>query len=533
VADNTELNPGTGGDVIASDDIGGVKHQRVKLSLGADGTASDAPVGGGTEAGTLRVTIASDSTGVLSVDDNGGALTVDGTVTANLAAGTNNIGDVDVLSIAAGDNNIGNVDIASIAAGDNNIGNVDVVSLPALAAGTNNIGDVDVLSVVPGTGATNLGKAEDAAHSTGDVGVMALFVRQDAQADFGADGDYVPGSIDADGALRVNVINGAAGGTSAADDADFTDGTTSGTPIMGVYESTPTTVTDGDLGVVGLTETRALKVAIASGGISGIADDAAFTPATSEVLPVGFTFDDVAPDSVNEGDIGAGRMSANRCQYVNIRDNAGNERGLNIDASGQLAITLAAAQTLATVTTVGTVTNITNQGQIADDAAFTASTTRVNMAGYFADETATDSVDEGDGGAARMTLDRKVITTPYPHTAGGLTIFRSIDLDETEEEIKATAGQVYGMWVTNTATATRFVKFYNATAANVTVGTTTPVITIGIPGNASDDVSGNFGPGGMGIAFGTAITVAATTGVADNDTGAPGANEVIVNVFYA
>lgn len=31
----------------------------------------------------------------------------------NLAAGTNNIGDVDVLSIAAGDNNIGNVDIAS------------------------------------------------------------------------------------------------------------------------------------------------------------------------------------------------------------------------------------------------------------------------------------------------------------------------------------------------------------------------------------------------------------------------------------
>lgn len=44
-------------------------------------------VGGGTEATAQRVTIASDSTGVLSVDDNGGALTVDGTVTAN--AGTN------------------------------------------------------------------------------------------------------------------------------------------------------------------------------------------------------------------------------------------------------------------------------------------------------------------------------------------------------------------------------------------------------------------------------------------------------------
>ena len=33
--------------------------------------------GGGTEAGALRVTIANDSTGVLSVDDNGGSLTVD------------------------------------------------------------------------------------------------------------------------------------------------------------------------------------------------------------------------------------------------------------------------------------------------------------------------------------------------------------------------------------------------------------------------------------------------------------------------
>lgn len=36
--------------------------------------------GGGTEAAALRVTVANDSTGVLSVDDNGGSLTVDGTV---------------------------------------------------------------------------------------------------------------------------------------------------------------------------------------------------------------------------------------------------------------------------------------------------------------------------------------------------------------------------------------------------------------------------------------------------------------------
>lgn len=113
----------------------------------------------------------------------------------------------------------------------------------------------------------------------------------------------------------------------------------------------------------------------------------------------------------------------------------------------------------------------------------------------------------------------------------GCTIFRSIDLDETEEEVKATAGIVYGFAFTNTATATRFLKFYNDTAANVTVGATTPVLTLGLPGNTSDDVSGVF-PFPSGLNFSTAITVAATTGVADNDTGAPAANDVIVNIFY-
>lgn len=38
MADNTTLNTGSGGDVIASDDISSVKYQRVKLIHGADGT---------------------------------------------------------------------------------------------------------------------------------------------------------------------------------------------------------------------------------------------------------------------------------------------------------------------------------------------------------------------------------------------------------------------------------------------------------------------------------------------------------------
>jgi hypothetical protein len=60
--------------------------------------------------------------------------------------------------------------------------------------------------------------------------------------------------------LPVNIVAGAgSGGTASADDADFTAGTTSGTPAMGVYESTPSSVTDGDLGTLGITAGRRLK----------------------------------------------------------------------------------------------------------------------------------------------------------------------------------------------------------------------------------------------------------------------------------
>jgi hypothetical protein len=81
------------------------------------------------------------------------------------------------------------------------------------------------------------------------------------------------------------------------------------------------------------------------------------------------------------------------------------------------------------------------------------------------------------------------------------------------------------------ATSTRFLKLYNATAASVTVGTTTPVLTLALPGNTSDDITGVIALP-QGIKFSTAICAAATTGIADNDTGAPAANDVIVNIFY-
>lgn len=54
-----------------------------------------------------------------------------------------------------------------------------------------------ITSIVPGTGPANLGKQEDAAHSTGDLGVQMLAVRKAVPVDLsGLDGDYEPLQLD-------------------------------------------------------------------------------------------------------------------------------------------------------------------------------------------------------------------------------------------------------------------------------------------------------------------------------------------------
>ncbi len=65
-------------------------------------------------------------------------------------------------------------------------------------------GSVSVSDLVPGVGATSLGKSEDAAAGDGDTGVMMLAVRKDVAATtVGADGDYHPLEVDANGRLHV------------------------------------------------------------------------------------------------------------------------------------------------------------------------------------------------------------------------------------------------------------------------------------------------------------------------------------------
>ena len=96
-------------------------------------------------------------------------------------------------SLPAGSNTIGTV-TANLSATDNAV--LDDIAQKA--------GDIETSVQL----IDDVVKTEDAAHSSGDKGIMALAVRQSTQADFGADGDYVPLSINDDGQLRVTTANG-------------------------------------------------------------------------------------------------------------------------------------------------------------------------------------------------------------------------------------------------------------------------------------------------------------------------------------
>ena len=162
-------------------------------------------------------------------------------VVASLPSGSNNIGDVDVLSVVpgVGATNLGkaiqsaqgttdtgvpalvvrNDTCADLAGTDhdyaplqvNNVG--QLYTFTTLNTSTNSIGSITDISnsVVPGVGATNLGKAIQSAQGATDVGVAALVVRNDTLADLaGSDHDYAPLQVNATGALYTSLTAGTA-----------------------------------------------------------------------------------------------------------------------------------------------------------------------------------------------------------------------------------------------------------------------------------------------------------------------------------
>ena len=221
------------------DDWDDSNYANVNINL----AGSDAPTGGGAESGALRVTLANDSTGVISIDDGGNTITVDGTVTANLGTTDNAVLDAIAASLALLDNSIasGNelqVDVvAALPAGDNNIGNVDIASSVALTVDCNS-SDVTVDNL-PNWFATALGGTGSPAHQAAesysilDAGLVAAVVCSDELAALSGvgDGEYSYLQVDTQGALytthgMTGMVHGA--NTDVDASAEQLDGSTSG-----------------------------------------------------------------------------------------------------------------------------------------------------------------------------------------------------------------------------------------------------------------------------------------------------------------
>jgi hypothetical protein len=95
----------------------------------------------------------------------------------------------------------------------------------------------------------------------------------------------------------------------------------------------------------------------------------------------------------------------------------------------------------------------------------------------------------------------------------------------TIQIVKATPGTLYGFGFYNTSAAETFIKLYDH--ADAVVGTTVPVMTIGINTNTHRDLVLPFP-----MWFGTGICVGITTLIADTDTTAPAALDVTGAVWY-
>ena len=93
--------------------------------------------------------------------------------------------------------------------------------------------------------------------------------------------------LDNSGNLKVAVTGAGSGGTSSVDESGFTPGASAGTPAMGVYEATPTTLIDGQLGIVAVNANRELKVEVTAGGGSNASVSTTGTPVPASATYIG------------------------------------------------------------------------------------------------------------------------------------------------------------------------------------------------------------------------------------------------------
>ena len=455
MADNVTLNSGSGGDSVAADDISGVKHQRVKVQYGADGSATDV----------------SDSN-PLPIDDAGGSLTVDNGGLTELA-GAINSSKVDI-----------NISSGSIPAGSATIGVVDL--------GSTDNAVLDAIDSNTDYGATTGGGAES--------GALRVTIANDSTGVLSVDDGGSTISID-DGSGSITIDGTVTSNLSATDNPVLDDIASKAGSIKTAVEILDNAISGSEMQV------DVLSIAAGDNNIGNV-DIASALPAGSNtigVVDLGSTDNAVLDDIASK----AGSIKT----AVEVIDNAISGSDMQVDVVASLP--------------AGT----NNIGDVDIASALPAGS---NAIGKLA---ANSGVDIGDVDVTSISAGSNLVADvglSGARTSGGTTAYKNLDVDESEDQVKASGGQVFWILAFNIGTAVRYLKFYNAAAASVTVGSTTPVLTLPLPTQAATANGAGFSLSvPNGIAFSSGITIACTTGAADDNTGAPGTGEVIVNLGYA
>lgn len=107
------------------------------------------------------------------------------------------------------------------------------------------------------------------------------------------------------------------------------------------------------------------------------------------------------------------------------------------------------------------------------------------------------------------------------------SILRNLDVDESADIGVAKPCELYGWYLYNNKASAVYLKLYDSAAA-ATLGTDTPVMTIGLPASSAANLLSEL----PFAYFSKGISVGATTDVADAGTTALAANDLVINLFY-
>lgn len=374
-----------------------------------------------------------------------------------------------------------------------------------------NTGKLNINISSPGTSATSLGKAEDAPHTTGDVGVMALGVRNDSGSVLAADGDYVPLTLDATGALRVDL-----NGTVSANNSS----------VVALAGGASFTGTSDDC--INYNEIR----------ISVIASHASATDGLSIQQSSDGTNWDITDTYTIPATTGKTYSVPRQARYMRVVYT----NGATLQTSFRLQTILNRIGARVSSQRAGDA--YTNETDLEQNQVFpmgyngaTWDRLRATIAnGLAVDVTRLSALVAGSALIGKVGIDQTTIGTTngvsiVPATSGGLltAMMTSADgstaLTNTAQAIKASAGQLFGWYIYNPNSSAVYVSLYNTAAASVTVGTTNPQNSFCIPATSAANCLGE-----IGITFSNAGWSAAATTTGGGNTAPASALEA--NFFY-